>query len=238
MPKARASFGSGRPCARPGRFTVRRGPAAPPLAAVQRAAYGHRWRRKDADEIREMRHRLEATVGAGDLKRGPGGIVDIEFLVQMLQLQHARKNPSLRTANTLAALRALHDAGLLSADEQAFFDSSYRLLRAAAVRRAAGRLWPSLAAEGAAEIREMRHRLEATVGTGDLKRGPGGIVNIEFLVQMLQLQHARRNPSLRTAKTLAALQALKDAGLMTQPRRRLSSSPVTACCGRSRAGCG
>ena len=76
-------------------------------AAVQRAAFGHRWRRKDADEIREMRHRLEATVGAGDLKRGPGGIVDIEFLVQMLQLQHARKNPSLRTANTLAALRAL-----------------------------------------------------------------------------------------------------------------------------------
>ena len=80
-------------------------------AAVQRAAFGHRWRRKDADEIREMRHRLEATVGAGDLKRGPGGIVDIEFLVQMLQLQHARRNPSLRTANTLAALRALGEAG-------------------------------------------------------------------------------------------------------------------------------
>jgi glutamate-ammonia-ligase adenylyltransferase len=99
------------------------------VAAVQRAAYGHRWRRKDANEIRDMRHRLEATVGAGDLKRGPGGIVDIEFLVQMLQLQHARKNPSLRTANTLAALRALNDAGLLSADEQAFFDSAYRLLR-------------------------------------------------------------------------------------------------------------
>ncbi len=98
-------------------------------AAVQRAAYGHRWRRKDAAEIREMRHRLEATVGAGDLKRGPGGIVDIEFLVQMLQLQHARRNPSLRTANTLAALQALKDAGLMSAEEEAFFESGYRLLR-------------------------------------------------------------------------------------------------------------
>ena len=52
---------------------------------------------------------------AGDLKRGPGGIVDIEFLVQMLQLQHARKNPRLRTPNTLAALAALHAAGLLDA---------------------------------------------------------------------------------------------------------------------------
>jgi glutamate-ammonia-ligase adenylyltransferase len=98
-------------------------------AAVQRAAFGHRWRRKDAGEIREMRHRLQATVGAGDLKRGPGGIVDIEFLVQMLQLQHARKNPSLRTPNTLSALRALAEAGLLSGEEQAFFESSYRLLR-------------------------------------------------------------------------------------------------------------
>jgi len=99
------------------------------VAAVQRAAFGQRWKRKDAAVIREMRHRLEATVGAGDLKRGPGGIVDIEFLVQMLQLQHARKLPSLRTASTLTALHALAEAGLISADERAFFDSGYRLLR-------------------------------------------------------------------------------------------------------------
>ena len=99
------------------------------MAAVERAVFGHRWRRKDAGEIREMRRRLEATVGAGDLKRGPGGIVDIEFFVQMLQLQHARRNPGLRTANTLAALGALTEAGLLGAEEHAFFDSSYRLLR-------------------------------------------------------------------------------------------------------------
>ncbi len=99
------------------------------LAAVQRAAFGHRWRRKDANEIREMRHRLEATSGAGDLKRGPGGIVDIEFLVQMLQLQHARKHPSLRTPNTLAALRAIYETGLMGGEEHAFFESAYRLLR-------------------------------------------------------------------------------------------------------------
>ncbi len=67
--------------------------AAAATAAVHRAAFGHRWRRKDADEIRHMRQRLEETAAAGDLKRGPGGIVDIEFLVQMLQLQHARKYP-------------------------------------------------------------------------------------------------------------------------------------------------
>jgi glutamate-ammonia-ligase adenylyltransferase len=76
-----------------------------------------------------MRQRLENTVGAGDLKRGPGGIVDIEFLVQMLQLQHARKNSDLRQTNTLAALAALAAAGLVLPEAQTFFESSYRFLR-------------------------------------------------------------------------------------------------------------
>ncbi len=94
-----------------------------------RAAFAHRWRRKDAGEIRQMRQRLEDTAGAGDLKRGPGGIVDIEFLVQMLQLQHARKNSALRVPNTLTALAALQSAGILPDEEHRFFESSYRFLR-------------------------------------------------------------------------------------------------------------
>jgi glutamate-ammonia-ligase adenylyltransferase len=114
--KARPVYGSSR--------TVR---AA--TVAVQRAAFARRWRRKDANDIRHMRQRLENTVGAGDLKRGPGGIVDIEFLVQMFQLQHARKNPDLRVTNTLAALRVLQAGGFLQAEEHHFFESSYRFLR-------------------------------------------------------------------------------------------------------------
>ena len=66
----------------------------------------------DAAEIRQMRQRLEDTAAAaGDLKRGPGGIVDIEFLVQMLQLKHAGGNPRLRAANTLAALGRVAQGG-------------------------------------------------------------------------------------------------------------------------------
>ncbi len=100
------------------------------MAAVAKAAFAHRWRRKDAAEIRQMRRRMEETApAAGDLKRGPGGIVDIEFLVQMLQLKHARGNPRLRQANTLAALGELYRAELLSVDDYEFFDVSYRLLR-------------------------------------------------------------------------------------------------------------
>ena len=55
------------------------------LAAVHKAAFGHRWRKHDATEIREMRMRLQETADAGHVKFGPGGTVDIEFLVQMMQ---------------------------------------------------------------------------------------------------------------------------------------------------------
>jgi [glutamine synthetase] adenylyltransferase / [glutamine synthetase]-adenylyl-L-tyrosine phosphorylase len=100
------------------------------MAAVAKAAFAHRWRSADAAEIRQMRQRLEDVApAAGDLKRGPGGIVDIEFLVQMLQLKHARGNHTLRVPNTLSALSAMYRAGLLDADDYEFFDASYRLLR-------------------------------------------------------------------------------------------------------------
>ena len=99
------------------------------MSVVGKAAFHHRWRRRDADEVRRMRHRLEGTASAGDLKRGPGGIVDIEFLVQMLQLKHGRRNPELRVPNTLQALRALRGTGALDDEDYEFFSLSYRLLR-------------------------------------------------------------------------------------------------------------
>ncbi|MFZ5832128.1 MAG: bifunctional [glutamate--ammonia ligase]-adenylyl-L-tyrosine phosphorylase/[glutamate--ammonia-ligase] adenylyltransferase [Planctomycetota bacterium] len=114
--KARVVFGSERA-------------AKAAMAVVEKAAFGHRWRRKDADAIRHMRKRLEDTATTGDLKRGPGGIVDIEFLAQMLQLKHGRSTPEVRVPNTLAALKALFDAGVLQADDYEFFFYSYRLLR-------------------------------------------------------------------------------------------------------------
>ena len=90
-PKAAASFGSGRRCARRGWSTARPRGRGWRWPRSTEAAFGHRWRRRDAEEIRHMRQRLEDTAAAGDLKRGPGGIVDIEFLVQMLQLKHGRE---------------------------------------------------------------------------------------------------------------------------------------------------
>jgi len=106
-------------------------PRAAKLAqrVVGRAAFEHRWQPSDADEIRQMRRRLEESAADDDLKRGPGGIVDIEFLVQMLQLNSGRRNRALRAAGTLSALEALHQAKLLASDDYEFFDRSYRFLR-------------------------------------------------------------------------------------------------------------
>lgn len=64
-----------------------------------------------------------------NIKIGKGGIRDIEFLVQRLQLQHGGKRPSLRTPNTLQALRRLHHAGLLSPKAQTELEEDYIFLR-------------------------------------------------------------------------------------------------------------
>ncbi|NLS95160.1 MAG: bifunctional [glutamate--ammonia ligase]-adenylyl-L-tyrosine phosphorylase/[glutamate--ammonia-ligase] adenylyltransferase [Planctomycetaceae bacterium] len=98
-------------------------------AAVARAAFDHPWSAADAEGIRQMRRRMQGTAEGANLKRGPGGIVDIEFLVQMLQLKHGRRLETVRTPNTLRALRALRKAGLLADDDARFLTDSYRFLR-------------------------------------------------------------------------------------------------------------
>jgi glutamine synthetase adenylyltransferase len=71
-----------------------------------------------ADAIYEMRERLEASRSERDLKRGFGGIADVEFLVQLFQMKYGRERPALRTTNTWEALDALRatDCGLRAAD--------------------------------------------------------------------------------------------------------------------------
>lgn len=93
------------------------------------AAFGPDWRPDDSREVYQMRRRLEQSAGQGDLKRGAGGIVDIEFLAQMLQLRHGREYPEVREPSTLAALAALQEIGILPADDAQFFAESYRFLR-------------------------------------------------------------------------------------------------------------
>jgi glutamate-ammonia-ligase adenylyltransferase len=97
--------------------------------AIAESIYASPWNASAASAIREMRHRLEQAAGGTNLKRGPGGIVDIEFLAQMLQLKYGAGKPQLRAASTLAAIQALHDCGRLNDADYEFFSRAYRFLR-------------------------------------------------------------------------------------------------------------
>ena len=72
-------------------------------------------------EIRKLKARVEAerlprgADPAKHTKLGPGGIADVEWTVQLLQLQHAYELPELRSSRTIAALRAAREAGIIDA---------------------------------------------------------------------------------------------------------------------------
>jgi glutamate-ammonia-ligase adenylyltransferase len=99
------------------------------MAAVGHGAYDLPWRPEVADEVGAMRERLEASRSERDVKRGFGGIVDVEFLVQLFQLKYGRDLPALRTPNTWEALEALRGTGLLAGEEFAVLWSGYNFLR-------------------------------------------------------------------------------------------------------------
>jgi glutamate-ammonia-ligase adenylyltransferase len=85
-----------------------------------------------AGQIHAMRQRMETERGTGKgahVKLGSGGIVDIEFLVQYLQLRHGGSVPEVRTPSTLEALQALAGAGLLPEAEGRTLSEAYRFLR-------------------------------------------------------------------------------------------------------------
>ena len=97
--------------------------------ALHEAAFAPPWHAEDAEAVWQMRQRLEEKSSPGNLKRGPGGLVDVEFLVQMLQLKHAAKFPKVAVPGTLDALAALAVAGAFTRDDHEFFAKSYRFLR-------------------------------------------------------------------------------------------------------------
>ena len=85
------------------------------------------------EDVQAMRRRVEEHVPAAEsarqLKLGPGGLRDVEFSVQLLQLVHGRTDRSLRSGTTLEALAALSRGGYVAREDAAVLDESYRLLR-------------------------------------------------------------------------------------------------------------
>jgi glutamate-ammonia-ligase adenylyltransferase len=86
------------------------------------------------EDVRHMKVRIEEYVRARgkeavEVKRGRGGIRDVEFAVQLLQLVHGRRDPSLRQPNTLRALATLSEEGYVAVSDAEELSASYRFLR-------------------------------------------------------------------------------------------------------------
>ncbi len=86
------------------------------------------------EEIYRLRNRMEVEIAREDrrrynIKTGRGGMVDVEFIVQYLQLLHGGKRPDLRLTNTLDALDALQQEKLLSKGDYDVLKEGYRFLR-------------------------------------------------------------------------------------------------------------
>ena len=102
--------------------------------AAQRALWSRPFDAQALRSLRAMKERAEAEVArkgltVRELKRGPGGIRDIEFTIQLLQLVHGHLDTDLRGANTLETLAEMTEAGYIDGDDGARMADAYRLLR-------------------------------------------------------------------------------------------------------------
>jgi [glutamine synthetase] adenylyltransferase / [glutamine synthetase]-adenylyl-L-tyrosine phosphorylase len=131
-------------------------------------------------EIHHLRMRMERELSGEDetrfnLKKGRGGLVDIEFLTQMLQLAHGFRYPELRRRETLQALKALNERKILKQGEYKLLADGYLFLR----------------------ILDHRLRLERDQSIDAFEREPG---RLERIAHALGYNNVRRDNRKRPSK--------------------------------------
>ncbi len=100
------------------------------LGALEPFVYPRTFMEHPTESISRIKGRIEATIGdAANIKLMAGGIRDIEFTVQALQLVNGGRNRMIRTENTLEALEALREASLLGEVEARSLNEAYVFLR-------------------------------------------------------------------------------------------------------------
>ncbi|MEU6475548.1 bifunctional [glutamine synthetase] adenylyltransferase/[glutamine synthetase]-adenylyl-L-tyrosine phosphorylase [Streptomyces sp. NPDC047017] len=84
-------------------------------------------------DVQKMRRRVVENIPVAEVERelklGPGGLRDVEFAVQLLQLVHGRADATLRSGTTLDALQALAEGGYVGRADAVQLDEAYRFLR-------------------------------------------------------------------------------------------------------------
>ncbi|MBI1922132.1 MAG: bifunctional [glutamate--ammonia ligase]-adenylyl-L-tyrosine phosphorylase/[glutamate--ammonia-ligase] adenylyltransferase [Geobacter sp.] len=85
-------------------------------------------------EIARLRKRMEVELakegkGSYNIKTGRGGMVDVEFLVQYLQLAHGVDNPAIRSVSTVTAMKGMMECGVITREDGETLLNGYRFLR-------------------------------------------------------------------------------------------------------------
>ena len=103
------------------------------LAVTQPKVWESTARDNFVESVQRMRQLVTDNIPIGEvdaqIKLGPGGLRDIEFTVQLLQLVHGRTDSSLRARDTLGAIKALATGGYIAREDGKRFSDHYRFLR-------------------------------------------------------------------------------------------------------------
>ncbi|MGI9017142.1 MAG: bifunctional [glutamine synthetase] adenylyltransferase/[glutamine synthetase]-adenylyl-L-tyrosine phosphorylase [Euzebya sp.] len=180
------------------------------------------------DEIQAMKRRVEASTpvvkdGDRQIKLAPGGLRDIEFAVQLLQLVHGPADPELRQRGTMSALTALARGGYIDEGDANLFGDFYLFLRTVEHRLQLRHLRrthtiPSDDAE--------RQHLARTLGFRDL---PTRRAQTEFEAELARVQNGVRRlhqqlfyrPLLGTIASWGSDQRVSDGGGLNQEAARI-----------------
>lgn len=136
-------------------------------ALAERVVYDQLFTEEDAREVRRMKARIERErIPPGEdpqfhLKLGKGSLSDVEFCVQLLQLEHGGSRRELRVPGTITGLEVLRSAGLLDVDDADALEHAYRFCERArnALYLQTGRSGDALPTDGVA-----RERLGRSLG--------------------------------------------------------------------------
>ncbi len=103
------------------------------IKAIKPMIWSYPERSRIVESTRHLRKRVLENLSKDeqqrDIKLGRGGLRDVEFTAQLMQLVHGVGDESLRVMDTLTALDALSDAGLISREDRSTLQSHYRFLR-------------------------------------------------------------------------------------------------------------
>lgn len=133
------------------------------------------WRSSERDgfvgQVQAMRERVTANIDPEErdrqLKLGPGGLRDVEFTVQLLQLVHGASDDRVRAPATMVALRELAAAGYVGRQDAEQFERDYRTLRVMEHRIQLRRMRRSHVMPEDAEIRRVLARAIPPLRTAD-----------------------------------------------------------------------